>query len=85
MQAIKRELDALPGVQSVSVSQTGRIAVDYDTTGTDAARIAGQLQKPDMRPGPVPTERRRMRSEQKAPESRKSRRADEKRQSQPAS
>ena len=54
MQAIKRELDALPGVQSVSVSQTGRIAVDYDTTGTDAARIAGQLQKAGYAARPCP-------------------------------
>lgn len=55
MQAIKRELDALPGVQSVSVSQTGRIAVDHDTTGTDAARIAGQLQKAGYAARPCPS------------------------------
>ena len=31
---IKRDLDAIPGVLSVSVSRDcGRVAVDYDTTG----------------------------------------------------
>lgn len=45
IQMIKRELDALPGVRSVSVSGAGRVAVDYDTTGTDAARIERQLRK----------------------------------------
>ncbi|MGM9607531.1 MAG: heavy-metal-associated domain-containing protein [Oscillospiraceae bacterium] len=44
--AIKRELDALPGVLSVSVSDSsGRVAVDYDTTGVQAGRIEKQLEK----------------------------------------
>ena len=44
--AIKRELDTLPGVLSVSVSgDTGRVAVDFDTTGVQAGRIGGQLEK----------------------------------------
>ena len=33
IQAIKRELDALPGVQGVSVSQTGRIAGQLQKAG----------------------------------------------------
>lgn len=43
---IKRELDTLPGVLSVSVSDgSGRVAVDFDTTGVQAGRIGGQLEK----------------------------------------
>ena len=43
---IKRELDTLPGVLSVSVSDgSGRVAVDYDTTGVQAGRIEKQLEK----------------------------------------
>ena len=42
--AIKRELDTLPGVTSVSVSQADRcIAVDFDPTGVDQTRIAQKL------------------------------------------
>lgn len=41
---IKQGLDALPGVSSVSVSE-GQIAVDFDTTGVQSARIEKQLQK----------------------------------------
>ena len=40
---IKRGLDTLPGVSSVSVSNDGRIAVDFDTTGTQCDRIEKQL------------------------------------------
>ena len=40
---IKRGLDTLPGVSSVSVSNDGRIAVDFDTTGTQRDRIVKQL------------------------------------------
>ena len=40
---IKRGLDTLPGVSSVSVSNDGRIAVDFDTTGTQRDRIEKQL------------------------------------------
>ena len=43
---IKRELDTLPGVLSVSVSDSsGRVAVDYDTTGVQAERIKKRLEK----------------------------------------
>lgn len=43
--AIKRELDTLPGVLSVSVSGANRVAVDYDTTGVQSGRIEKQLEK----------------------------------------
>ena len=44
--AIKRELDALPGVLSVSVSMdSGRVAVDYDTTGVESCQIEKQLRQ----------------------------------------
>lgn len=43
--AIKRELDALPGVLSVSVSDSGCVAVDYDTTGVQSGHIAKRLEK----------------------------------------
>ena len=40
---IKRGLDTLPGVLSVSVGDGGRVAVDFDTTGTRRDRIGKQL------------------------------------------
>lgn len=40
---IKRGLDTLPGVSSVSVSNDGRVAVDFDTIGTRRGRIEKQL------------------------------------------
>ena len=40
---IKRGLDTLPGVLSVSVSGDGRVAVDFDTTGVQSSRIEKQL------------------------------------------
>ena len=44
--AIKRELDTLPGVLSVSVSDSSnRVAVDFDSTGVQAVRIGKQLEK----------------------------------------
>lgn len=44
--AIKRELDALPGVLSVSISDGfNRIAVDFDTTGVESGCIAKWLEK----------------------------------------
>lgn len=44
--AIKRELDTLPGVRSVSISDSSnRIAVDFDTTGVQPDRIRKQLEK----------------------------------------
>ena len=39
---IKRGLDTLPGVLSVSVGG-GRVAVDFDTTGVQSSRIERQL------------------------------------------
>ena len=36
---LKRELDALPGVTSVSVSDSGCLAVDYDSTGVRQEQI----------------------------------------------
>ena len=42
--AVKRELDTLPGVTSVSISQADRcIAVDFDPTGVDQDKIARRL------------------------------------------
>ena len=43
VKAIKRGLDTLPGVLSVSVSGDGRVAVDFDTTGVQSSRIEKQL------------------------------------------
>lgn len=44
--AIKRELAALPGIFSVSISNsTNRVAVDFDTTGIQSGRIRRQLEK----------------------------------------
>ena len=46
VKAIKRELDTLPGVLSVSVDgASGRVAVDFDTTGVQGDRIRKQLEK----------------------------------------
>lgn len=36
---LKRELDALPGVTSVTVSGSGCLAVDYDSTGVRQEQI----------------------------------------------
>ncbi len=40
---IKRGLDTLPGVLSVSIGDGGRVAVDFDTTGVQSGRIQKQL------------------------------------------
>ena len=40
---IKRELDTLPGVLSVTVSNDSRVSVDFDTTGVQTGRIEKQL------------------------------------------
>ena len=43
---IKQDLDAVPGIFSVSVNaERGRVAVDYDTTGTGPEQIRGRIQK----------------------------------------
>jgi len=42
---LKRELDALPGVTSVSVSDRGCVAVDYDTTGVRQEQIRQKVQE----------------------------------------
>ena len=41
---LKRELDTLPGVTSVSVSSGGQLAVDYDATGVRQADILAKIQ-----------------------------------------
>lgn len=46
VKALKRELDAFPGVLSVSVnSQTQSVAVDFDTTGVQQERLQRQIEK----------------------------------------
>lgn len=41
---LKRRIDTIPGVISVSVNrENGHIAVDYDTTGAEQNRIRKQL------------------------------------------
>ena len=46
VKAIKRELDTLPGVLSVSISDgSDHVAVDFDTTGVQSDRIGKQLEK----------------------------------------
>lgn len=43
--AIKRELDVLPGVRSVSVSDSvNRVAVDFDTSGVRSEQIQKRLE-----------------------------------------
>jgi len=43
-QRLKRGLDTLPGVQSVSVGAgSGRIAVDFDDTGVKSENIAQHI------------------------------------------
>ena len=42
---IKRKLGAIPGVNSVSVSRDcGRVAVDYDTTGTGPDELREEME-----------------------------------------
>lgn len=46
VKVIKQQLDALPGVTSVSVNAaTGLVAVDYDDTGVQRAQLQKQLEK----------------------------------------
>ena len=46
VKAIKRELDTLPGVLSVSVSDDSkRVTVDFDTTGVQTDCIGKRLEK----------------------------------------
>ena len=42
---LKQGLDALPGVTSVSVSDSGSLAVDYDSTGTRQEDIRKKIQE----------------------------------------
>lgn len=42
---LKQGLDALPGVTSVSVSDSGCVAVDYDTTGVRQEQIRQKVQE----------------------------------------
>ena len=46
---IKRGLDTLPGVLSVTVSNESRVSVDFDTTGVRIERIKKQLEKTGCR------------------------------------
>ncbi len=41
---LKEGLDTLPGVTSVSVSDSGCVAVDYDTTGIRQEQIRQKVQ-----------------------------------------
>lgn len=41
---LKRELDTLPGVTSVSISPSGCVAVDYDTTGVRQAELLQKVE-----------------------------------------
>lgn len=41
---LKQGLDTLPGVTSVSVSDSGCVAVDYDTTGIRQEQIRQKVQ-----------------------------------------
>lgn len=46
VKAVKNGLAKIPGVQSVSANlETGRVAVDYDSTGTNARDIAAHIRK----------------------------------------
>ena len=46
---LKRALDMLPGVFSVSVSQkSGSVAVDYDTTGESCEKIQKKISDPGL-------------------------------------
>ncbi|MGX8710013.1 MAG: heavy-metal-associated domain-containing protein [bacterium] len=46
VRTIQKELDTLQGVLSVSANtRTGRVAVDYDTTGVEQGRIADTLRR----------------------------------------
>jgi copper chaperone CopZ len=43
---LKEQIDKLHGIISVSVSSdTGKVAVDYDSTGTDGNEIKRQIEK----------------------------------------
>lgn len=42
---LKRELDTLPGVTSVSVGEGGCLAVDYDTTGIRQEEILQKVRE----------------------------------------
>lgn len=42
---LKRELDTLPGVTSVSVSDSGCLAVDYDTSGARQEEILQKVRE----------------------------------------
>ena len=42
---LKQGLDALPGVTSVSLSERGCVAVDYDSTGVRQEQIRRRVQE----------------------------------------
>lgn len=42
---LKKNLDSIPGVISVSVTtQSNKVAVDYDSTGTNSEKIKEQIE-----------------------------------------
>jgi len=42
---LKQGLDQLPGITSVSISKTGCLAVDYDSTGIRQEQIRQKIQE----------------------------------------
>lgn len=42
---LKHGLDSLPGITSVSISDSGCLAVDYDTTGVRQEQIRQKVQE----------------------------------------
>ena len=43
-QAIRDVLDTLPGVKSVSVSDSGQVAVDFDSTGVSQGQVRKKME-----------------------------------------
>lgn len=44
--AIKKAVDAIPGVISVSINEgKNKVAVDYDSTGTDSGKIREAIEE----------------------------------------
>ena len=51
VKSVKNALAALPGVLSVSVNpETGRVAVDYDSTGIDRGVIQEHMEELGVQP-----------------------------------
>ena len=47
VKGVKRELDTLPGVLSITVSNDSLVSVDFDTTGVQTDHIEKQLAEMD--------------------------------------